>query len=104
MCRSTSSIRPSSDWPWSTPIRSRGGDAAANAEIAASVFAGEPGAHRDIVILNAAAGLVVGGLADDMATALDLAPRVDRRGPSGGRPRPPPRGVQPVLTPSFWRR
>jgi anthranilate phosphoribosyltransferase len=48
----------------------RGGDAAANASIAASVLAGEPGAHRDIVTLNAAAGLVVGGVVDDMAAGL----------------------------------
>ncbi len=44
-----------------------GGDAAANAAIARRVFAGEPGPHRDIVVLNAAAGLVVAGLADDLA-------------------------------------
>lgn len=51
----------------------RGGDAQANADIARSVFAGEPGPTRDIVILNAAAGLVVGGRADDLAAGLALA-------------------------------
>lgn len=39
-----------------------GGDAAANARIILSVLAGEPGAHRDIVLANAAAALVVAGI------------------------------------------
>ena len=37
------------------------------------MFAGEPGPSRDIVALNAAAGLVVGGRADDLAAGLALA-------------------------------
>jgi anthranilate phosphoribosyltransferase len=44
-----------------------GGDAQVNADLARRVLAGEPGAHRDIVVLNAGAGLLVGGLADDLA-------------------------------------
>ncbi len=47
-----------------------GGDAAANADLARRVLAGEPGPHRDIVVLNAAAGLLVVGLAEDLATGL----------------------------------
>jgi len=43
----------------------RGGDAAANAAIAQRVLAGEPGAARDIVLLNAAASLLI---ADRVAT------------------------------------
>lgn len=43
-----------------------GGDPAHNAAVVRSVLAGAPGAHRDIVVLNAAAGLVVAGLADDL--------------------------------------
>ena len=50
-----------------------GGDADANAAIAAKVFGGEAGPERDIVVLNAAAGLVVGGRADDLAGGLDMA-------------------------------
>ena len=50
-----------------------GGDAAANAAIARRVFAGEAGPHRDIVTLNAAAGLLVSGVVDDLARGLDLA-------------------------------
>lgn len=50
----------------------RGGDAATNAAIARSVLAGAAGPHRDVVLLNAAAALVVAGLADDLATGLAL--------------------------------
>lgn len=42
-----------------------GGDAAHNAEIVHRVFAGERGPVRDIVVLNAAAGLVAFELAND---------------------------------------
>ena len=43
-----------------------GGDASANAEIAGRLFDGETGAVRDIVSLNAAAGLVVAEIAADL--------------------------------------
>ncbi|WBU38714.1 anthranilate phosphoribosyltransferase [Homoserinibacter sp. YIM 151385] len=46
----------------------RGGDAAHNAEIVHRVLAGEPGPVRDIVLLNAAAGLVAYRLAEDHET------------------------------------
>jgi len=51
----------------------RGGDAVANAVIARRVFGGEQGAYRDIVTLNAAAGLWAAGLVDDLTTGLELA-------------------------------
>ncbi len=44
-----------------------GGDTAANVALARSVLAGDAGPHRDIVVLNAAAGLVVAGVIDDIA-------------------------------------
>jgi anthranilate phosphoribosyltransferase len=47
-----------------------GGDAAANAAFARRVLAGEPGPHRDIVLLNAAAGLVAAGVSDDIEAGL----------------------------------
>ena len=50
-----------------------GGDAAANADIARRVFDGESGAHRDIVVLNAAAGLVVAGVAPDLVDGCERA-------------------------------
>ncbi|MGZ4683661.1 MAG: anthranilate phosphoribosyltransferase [Acidimicrobiales bacterium] len=60
-----------------------GGDAAANAAIAGRVFAGGGGPHRDIVTLNAAAGLLVAGAVDDLAAGLVLARRsIDSGGAS----------------------
>ena len=50
-----------------------GGDQDTNAAIAHRVLSGEPGAYRDIVALNAAAGLVVGGVAATLADGLDAA-------------------------------
>src|SRR5688572_30105282 len=50
-----------------------GGDAAVNADLARRVLAGEPGPHRDIVSLNAGAGLLVAGLADDLAAGIEAA-------------------------------
>jgi anthranilate phosphoribosyltransferase len=43
-----------------------GGDAADNAAVVRSVLAGDPGPSRDIVQLNAAAGLVVAGHSPDL--------------------------------------
>jgi anthranilate phosphoribosyltransferase len=51
----------------------RGGDPDANAAVVSRVLGGESGPHRDIVVLNAAAGLVVGGAADDIASGIALA-------------------------------
>jgi anthranilate phosphoribosyltransferase len=50
-----------------------GGDAATNAELARRVVGGEPGPHRDIVVLNAAAGLVVGSAAESLADGIGIA-------------------------------
>ena len=51
----------------------RGGDAAANAELARRVLGGERDAHRDIVVLNAAAGLVAAGSAPDYEAGIAAA-------------------------------
>jgi anthranilate phosphoribosyltransferase len=45
--------------PKATPSELRGGDATANADIARSVLAGDTGAPRNIVLLNAAASLLI---------------------------------------------
>lgn len=50
-----------------------GGDPDQNHEIMKRVFDGQTGAARDIVVLNAAGGLVVAGLADDITQGLELA-------------------------------
>jgi anthranilate phosphoribosyltransferase len=51
----------------------QGGDAATNARLTRRVLDGSPGAQRDIVLLNAAAGLMVAGVAADLAEGLGLA-------------------------------
>jgi anthranilate phosphoribosyltransferase len=48
----------------------RGGNAAHNAGVLRRVLDGEPGAPRDVVLMNAAAAIVVAGLADDLAAGL----------------------------------
>lgn len=56
-----------------TPDDLAGGDAATNAQIAAAVLAGEPGAARDIVVLNAAAALVAAGVVDNLGAGVEAA-------------------------------
>jgi anthranilate phosphoribosyltransferase len=51
----------------------RGGDPAASAALALAVLSGEPGPHRDVVLLNAAAALQVAGRAASLADGLPLA-------------------------------
>ncbi len=50
-----------------------GGTPAINAEAVRRVLAGDRGAHRDIVVLNAAAGLVVADAASDLGAAIPMA-------------------------------
>jgi anthranilate phosphoribosyltransferase len=54
----------------------RGGDVAANAQVVRRVLAGEKGPHRDIALLNAAAGLVVAGTSEDLAEGIAQAAAV----------------------------
>jgi len=56
-----------------TPDDLSGGDAAANAEITHRIFSGEQGPKRDIVVLNAAAGLVAAGISADLAAGIAAA-------------------------------
>jgi anthranilate phosphoribosyltransferase len=51
----------------------RGGDGARNAEIALEILGGAIGPRRDIVLMNAAAGLVAGGLAADLRQGMNMA-------------------------------
>jgi anthranilate phosphoribosyltransferase len=50
-----------------------GGSPEDNARILESILRGEPGARRDVVLLNAAAGLVVAGVVDDLAAGIERA-------------------------------
>jgi anthranilate phosphoribosyltransferase len=51
----------------------RGGDASTNAAIFDAILGGQSGPYRDIVTLNAAAGLVVGGHVDSLAAGVERA-------------------------------
>jgi len=61
----------------------RGGTPQENANLIHSLLAGEPGPRLDIVIANAAAALVVTGIAEDFRSAAELA----RRAVSSGEAR-----------------
>jgi anthranilate phosphoribosyltransferase len=50
-----------------------GGDANANAQAIHAVLAGDKGSHRDIAVLNAAAALVVAGVAADLGRGSEIA-------------------------------
>jgi len=53
----------------------RGGDREQNADIIRALLGGEPGAKRDIVLMNAAAALVAGAHAKDLKEGVALAAR-----------------------------
>ena len=53
----------------------RGGDRAENALIIRGILSGDAGPRRDLVLINAAASLVVGGLTDDLKEGVVLAAR-----------------------------
>ena len=57
-----------------------GGNASDNALILKSIFAGNPGPPRNVVLLNAAAVLVVGGLANNLRDGIQLAAATIDRG------------------------
>ncbi len=51
----------------------RGGDPAHNANVVRNVLSGAKGPHRDIVVLNAGAGLVVSGMVNTLAEGVKVA-------------------------------
>jgi len=53
----------------------KGGNAQVNADAIRAVLAGEPGPFRDIVLLNSAAALIVGGKASNLREGVALAAR-----------------------------
>ena len=70
----TSRVRPEDFGVPRASIRDlQGGDREENAQIIRQVLAGEPGPRRDIVLVNAAAALVVGGRARDLKDGATLA-------------------------------
>ena len=62
-----------------------GGDPERNAQIAREILAGASGAPRDIVLVNAAAGLVAAGLSANLRSAMTLAARSIDTGAAAGR-------------------
>lgn len=61
----------------------RGTTPAENAATMRGIFEGRPGPLRDFVLINAAAALVVGGLADSIPDGVQLAGKVIDRGDAG---------------------
>jgi anthranilate phosphoribosyltransferase len=59
--------------PYAVPEALAGDDASMNAEILKHIFAGQQGAGRDIVLLNAAAALWVAGKADGIGEGIVMA-------------------------------
>ena len=59
--------------PKASPAQLRGGEAAANADIARRILAGEHGAPRDIVLLNAAASLLIAEQVSTIAEGIERA-------------------------------
>jgi anthranilate phosphoribosyltransferase len=53
----------------------KGGDASVNAAAIRDLLAGKTGPFRDIVLLNAAAALIVGGMAETLAEGAGIAAR-----------------------------
>ncbi len=51
----------------------RGGTPEQNAQLILEIFRGQPGAPRDVVVVNAAAALVVTGIAEDFRSGAQLA-------------------------------
>ncbi|MEW6327488.1 MAG: anthranilate phosphoribosyltransferase [Thermodesulfobacteriota bacterium] len=60
-----------------------GGDAAKNAQIVRSIFAGEKGACRDMVVLNTAAALAISGKARDILEGAEMAEELIDSGAAG---------------------
>jgi anthranilate phosphoribosyltransferase len=62
-----------------------GGDAARNAEIAREILMGVPGPARDIVLVNAAAGMLAAGLTVDLRAGVKLAEKSIDSGAAAGK-------------------
>jgi anthranilate phosphoribosyltransferase len=69
----------------STAETLRGGDAEANASALLNVLKGKPGPFRDVALLNAAAALIVAGLAKDLKGGVAMAQKAIDSGEAEGR-------------------
>src|SRR5688572_8248113 len=66
--------------PKAPPAALKGGEAAENAAIARRVLAGEPGAPRDIVLLNAGVSLLIAGIVETVSDGIARAAEALDRG------------------------
>jgi anthranilate phosphoribosyltransferase len=66
------------------PAALKGGDAAANAAILRGILDGQPGAARDVVLLNAGAGLFVAGSAASVRDGIRMAAEAIDSGAAAG--------------------
>ena len=89
----TRSRRPSSGSGRRRRGSSPGGDAAHNAKLVEDVLRGEPGARRDVVLLNAAAALLVAGFVEQLEEGIDKAALAIDAGVGGGAAGQAPRGA-----------
>jgi anthranilate phosphoribosyltransferase len=71
--------------PRGKPEQLRGGDAASNAAALLNVLSDKPGPFRDVATLNAAAALVVAGLAKDLKEGVTIAQKSIRSGEAKAR-------------------
>jgi anthranilate phosphoribosyltransferase len=62
-----------------------GGDASRNAQITREILDGEKGPPRDIVLVNASAGLLAAGLAKDLRNGVELAEKSIDSGAAAGK-------------------
>src|SRR5437588_6626724 len=69
----------------SKPEQLRGRDAESNAAAVMDVLKGKKGAFRDVALMNAAAGLIVAGLANDLKQGFALATKSIDSGEAEGR-------------------
>jgi len=69
----------------SRPEALRGGDAEANATALMNVLKGKPSAFRDVALFNAAAALIVAGLAKDLKEGVAIAREAVDSGEAEGR-------------------
>jgi len=71
--------------PRGRPEALRGGDAEANATALLDVLKGKPGPFRDVALLNAAAALIVAGLARDLKEGVAIGHEAIHSGEAEGR-------------------
>ncbi len=79
--------------PKASPSALLGGDAHENARIIRRILGGEHGAPRDVVLLNAGAGLMIGGQAPSVQEGIALRCGCDRQRRRGEDARPADRDV-----------